>query len=51
MPSHIARKIKEGFKALEDENARLREENEALKQKVSDLESAVSYTHLTLPTN
>ena len=39
LPSHIARKIKDRFKALEDENAKLREENEALKQKVSDLES------------
>jgi len=39
LPVEVAEKIKERFKALEEENLRLKQENEQLKQKVSDLES------------
>ena len=39
LPAHIAQKIKEGFKQLEEENAGLRQENERLKQRISRLES------------
>ena len=39
LPVEVAEKIKERFSALEEENLRLKRENEQLKQKVSDLES------------
>jgi len=35
----VAERIKRWFKALEDENVKLKRENEELKQRVSDLES------------
>jgi len=38
LPAEAAERVKAKIKALEDENARLRQENEELKQKVSSLE-------------
>ena len=38
LPVHAAKRIKEKIKILEGENAKLRQENEELKQKVSSLE-------------
>ena len=38
LPVEAAEKIKEKFKALEEENLKLKQENEQLRQRVSDLE-------------
>jgi hypothetical protein len=39
MPVEIAERIKQRLKALEDENARLRMENEELKQRIGEIEA------------
>jgi len=39
LPVEVAERIKQRLRALEDENAKLREENEALKQRIGEIEA------------